>query len=277
MSAERSHAVTSLSDVAARYEVVTDAGPDYPWLTLVHGMSQSRHVFSAQVAAFRASFRLLLVDLPGHGLSSSLPGPYGLEEFTASVHAAMGAAGVERTHFWGTHTGAGVGLLLASREPARFASLVLEGPVLPGRPPPSVAEMLAQVGELAREQGMDAARRHWWERPDWFAVMRERPEACRAAEHLAMIAEFQGGPWLDTQTPAPIAPIDDRLAQLHLPVLIVNGEHDVTDFLQVAGEVAELVPNAQRTVIPDGGGFPLWEYPDRVNAEVRRFLDLNTG
>ena len=266
--------MTSQADVAARYEVVDDAAPPAPWLTLVHGMSQDRRVFSAQVAEFRASFRLLLIDLPGHGLSSSLSGPYGLEEYAAGVRAALGEARVERTHFWGTHTGAGVGLLLACREPARFASLVLEGAVFPGRLPPAVAEMQAQVGEIARAHGMDAARRHWWERSGWFAVMREHPETGRAAEQQAIISQFQGGPWLDTRAPAPVAPIEDRLAQLSLPVLIVNGEHDMTDFAQVAAELTAILPNAQRTVIRDGGGFPLWEYPDRVNAEVRRFLAL---
>ena len=263
--------MTRAPHVAARYEEVTDAGPKGPWLTLVHAASQHRGVFSAQVAAFRETFRLLLIDLPGHGLSASLPGPYGLEEYAASVKAAMSAAGVERTHLWGTHTGAGVGLLLACREPARFIKLVLEGPVFPDRLPPSAAEGLAQVGKLARERGLDEARRHWWECA-WFAVMRENPETCRAAEHLAMVAEFQGGPWLATQPPAPIAPLDDRLERLHLPVLVLSGEHDVSDFLQAAAEITNLLPNAQRTLIQEGGGFPLWEYPDRVNDEVHRFL-----
>ncbi len=267
--------MSNLVDITARYEVVTDADPAAPWLTLVHGMAQDRRVFSAQVAAFKGSFRLLLIDLPGHGLSSSLPGPYGLEEYTASVRAAMSVVGVEHTHYWGTHTGAGVGLLLASREPVQFKSLILEGPVTPGQPPPYVAEMLTQVGEMARERGMDAAREHWWEQSDWFAVMRERPEECRAAEHRAMVAEFQGQPWLDTQTPAPVTAIGDQLARLHVPVLIVNGEHDITDFVQVADELMNVLPNARRTVIPGGGGFPLWEVPDCVNTKVRRFIDLS--
>ena len=269
--------MTRHGEVAARYETVTDAASTAPWLTLVHGMAQDRRVFSAQVEAFRGSHRLLLVDLPGHGLSSALPGPYGLEEYAAGVGAALAAAGVEHTSYWGTHTGAGVGLLLACREPERFASLVLEGPVIPGRLPPAVGEMLAQVGEIARGQGMDAARRYWWDESGWFAVMRDHPEAFRAEEQQAMTAEFQGGPWLDTRAPAPVAPIADRLAQLQLPVLILNGEHDMSDFLQVAEELIHLLPQARRAVIPEGGGFPLWEFPDRVNAEVRRFLASCAG
>ena len=264
---------------AARFEVVSDAGRKgsaAPWLTLVHGATQHRGVFSAQVAAFRADFRLLLIDLPGHGLSASLPGPYGMGEYAASVGAAIGEvigeADVQRTHFWGTHTGAGVGLLLAAREPARFASLVLEGPVFPDRQPPYAVEMIAQVKRLAAGRGLDAARRHWWERSEWFEVMRRNPETCRAAGHLAMVSEFQGGPWLDTQAPARVASVDDRLAELGLPVLIVNGEHELADFVQAAGQLSSLLPHARRVVIADAGGFPLWEFPDRVNAEVRRFL-----
>ncbi|MEE8433333.1 MAG: alpha/beta fold hydrolase [bacterium] len=268
----------------AAYEVVNDAGSAAPWLTLVHGATQHRGVFSAQVAAFRADFRLLLIDLPGHGLSAALPGPFGMEEYAASVRAAMEEAtwegggetivegAAERTHYWATHTGTGVGLLLAAREPERFASLVLEGPVFPDRQPLYAVEMIAQVRRLAAERGLEAARRHWWEQSDWFEVMRDNPEVCRAAGHLAMVSEFRGGPWLDTQAPARIAPIDGQLAELELPVLIVNGEHEVADFVAAADELSSLLPNARRAVIADAGGFPLWEFPDRVNAEVRRFL-----
>lgn len=268
--------------VSAAHEVMTDAGPEAPWLTLVHGATQHRGLFSAQVAAFRAEFRLLLIDLPGHGQSASLPGPYGMVEYAARVRAAMveaigGGGGEsiaegERTHYWATHTGTGVGLLLAAMEPARFESLVLEGPVFPDRQPPYAVEMIAKVRELAAGDGLDAARRHWWERSEWFRVMRENPEACRAAEHLALVSEFQGGPWLDAGTPASVASIDGLLAGLDLPVLIVNGEHELADFLAVAEELSGLLPKARRVVIADAGGFPLWEFPDRVNKEVRDFL-----
>lgn len=256
----------------AASEAVTDAGPGAPWLTLVHAFAQDRRVFSAQVAAFRARYRLLLVDLPGHGRSAALPGPYGLAEYAASVTAALDAAGIARTHWWGTHTGAGVGLLLACRAPERFASLVLEGAVLPGRLPPSAAGMLAECAALAREQGVEAARRHWWAQSAWFDVMRAHPEACRAAEQRAMLADFPGAPWLDTRPPAPVPPLDACLPRLDVPVLVVNGEHELADFVEAADALMAALPDARREVIGSGGGFPLWEVPERANAVVERFL-----
>lgn len=258
----------------AQCEAVTDAGAGAPWIVMVHGVSQSARVFSAQVEAFRARYRLLLIDLPGHGRSSDLPGPYGLEEYADCLYATLRETGVEAAHFWGTHLGAGAGLLLACRKPDLFSSLILEGPVFPGRALPAVGDMLSRIAQTAREEGMDAARRQWWEEGGWFAVMRARGDECRAAQQRAMIDEFEGRPWLDEGLASrPIAPIDDHLKTLQTRVLIMNGEHDMADFLDAAEALGRLLPRCQRITVPEGGGFPLWEFPARVNDEVQRFLD----
>jgi pimeloyl-ACP methyl ester carboxylesterase len=258
--------------LAALYEAILDAGPAAPWLVMVHGVSQNRHAFSAQIPEFRGTHRLLLVDLPGHGLSSALPGPYGVEEYAASIAGAMDNAGVSDAVFWGTHLGAAAGLLLACRQSARFSALVLEGPVFPGRPMPGVSGVLAKVRETARAKGMAAARKVWWEEGGWFAVMRSRPRECRAAGQIAIVDQFEGAPWLDTGLIGPIPPPDDDLRLLGKPVLIMNGEHDLPDFVAAADELSALLPDCRRAVIAEGGGFPFWEFPDRVNAAVRTFL-----
>ena len=77
------------------FTTVTDAGPDSQWITMVHGISQDMRVFSAQIDAFRADYRLLLIDLPGHGGSAARPGPYGMTEFAAATAADRLAHGDE--------------------------------------------------------------------------------------------------------------------------------------------------------------------------------------
>jgi len=257
---------------AALYETIKDAGPGAPWLVLVHGVSQNRRAFSAQIPVFGATHRLLLIDLPGHGLSSALPGPYGVAEYAASIGGAMADAGVGEAVFWGTHLGAAAGLLLASRAPDLFHALILEGPVFPGRPMPGVSQVLARVADTARNVGIAAARKVWWDEGGWFAVMRDRPEECRAEGQIAIVEEFEGAPWLDAGLIGPITPPDDALRQFTRPVLIMNGEHDLPDFLKAADELSALLLDCRRVTIAGGGGFPFWEFPDSVNAEVRAFL-----
>ena len=259
------------------FDTITDAGADAPWLCMVHGMAQDMRTFDAQVAAFRGQFQLLLVDLPGHGRSADVPGPFGLEEFTAGVLDAMQRAGVGRTIWWGTHTGAGVGLLLACRGLVELTALVLEGPVLPGAPPPSVLAMLGRVGEIARADGPAAARDYWWANSPWFDVMRAHPQRTRAAGQRALLDAFPCAPWLDARPPAPVTPFMHQLGQIQAPVCIINGQDDVPDFLPVAEELAGLLPNAQTHRIPGAGGFPLWEAPDAVNELVAGFIKTNHG
>jgi 3-oxoadipate enol-lactonase len=258
--------------MAARYEAVVEAGERAPWLVMVHGMTQNRRIFSAQVEAFKASYRILLVDLPGHGLSADLPGPYGHVELAAAVGAALDEAGVGRCHYWATHTGTSLGLLLAAERPSRFRSMVLEGAVLPGHAMPSVDAAIQRIRAVARRDGMAAACERWCAAGAWFDVMRQRPDECRAEAHWAMIAEFSGAPWLDDGEAAPVRPVDDRLPCIDCPVLLYNGEHELADFLEAAAFVAARLPNATQATIAEAGGFPGWEFPQRVNRLVGAFL-----
>lgn len=241
---------------------------------MLHGSSQHSGLFSAQEAYFRRDHDLLMVDLQGHGMSGGLPGPYGLVEYARSVAQAIDEAGAGNIHFWGTHTGAAVGLLLADENPYRFRSLVLEGAVLPGLEMPYVTEAVRRAAETARQRGLAEVRREWFGTAAFFDVIRGDPVACRAAAHLAMIEEFAGGPWTAPGSADPIPDLTGRLAALTTPILLINGEHDVHDFLATAEFLAGRLPNVRRETVPNAGAFPLWERPKAVNLLVEASLDV---
>ena len=243
-----------------------------PWITMVHSASHDQRYFSSQVQAFQEDFRLLLIDLPGHGRSAALPGPFGFEEYAISVLAAMDANGVEESHYLASHTGAAAGLILAARHRQRFHSLALEGAPLPGLDLPSVNAAIARARDTARDRGIEAALTQWYQREPWFEIIRKHPERCRADAHWEMIAEFSGQPWLDTTPPQPVAPLLDELPSIDCPVLIINGEYDVEDFLLSADEMERRLPRVTRVRIPDAGGFPMWEQPEQSNEHIRRHL-----
>lgn len=258
---------------AANCKIIDTAGPQSPWLIMVHGVSQNHKVFNRQVDNFGRHFRLMLVDMPGHGLSSDIGGPYGLTEYANSIRQTLVNHGVQRCHCWGTHLGAGATLVLASMHPELFDSLVLESPIFPGRPLESVSHLLPRVAETASRDGIAQARDLWWREGGWFDVMRANPEQCRAAEQQALIAEFQGGPWLDSGLASkPIPAMEQGLKKLLFPVLIYNGEHDLPDFVAAADELESYIQYCERATIGEAGGFPLWEFPARVNQTVENFL-----
>ena len=117
----------------------------------------------------------------------------------------------------------------------------------------------------------------WFDEAGWFEVMRRRPRECRADRHWAMVSEFSGAPWLYEGQGATVEPIDARLASLGVPVLLYNGEHDLQDFVDAADLLEALLPDVRRATIPEAGGFPAWEFPERVNRLVSDFLSPAPG
>ena len=252
------------------YETVPAAGR--PWLTLVHGFSQNRRYFEPALPHLIGKFRLLLIDLRGHGRSGELAGPYGIEEYADDLERVFAAEGVERTHYWATHTGTAVGLVLALRRPALFDRLVLEGTVLPGFAMPRTAELQARAAGIARSQGVPAALEDWLEHADWFSNMNEHPTATNAAGQRELVNEFAGAPWLSDLTPRPVTDVSSRLAEIDLPALLYNGERDLEEFKQGAEALEAGLAKAQRFEIAGAGGFPLWERPPGAIALAAPFL-----
>ncbi len=252
------------------YETRGDAGR--PWLTLVHGFSQNRRYFEPALPQLEEKFRLLLVDLRGHGDSAGLPGPFGIEEYADDLEQIFAHEKIERTRYWATHTGTAVGLVLTLRQPELLGKLVLEGAVLPGFPMPRTAELQARASAIARSEGVLVALEDWFDGADWFANMREHPEKTNAAGQRELVNEFAGAPWLSDLAPEPVPDVRSRLAEIHQRTLVYNGEYDLEEFKQGAAVLEAGPANVERLVIPGAGGFPLWERPGRVVPIVLRHL-----
>jgi len=259
------------------YRIIERTDSDAPWIAMVHGVSQNQRLFDRQISTFSTTHQIILIDLPGHGSASDIAGPYSVTEFSEYLEKCFAQAEIESCHFWGTHFGASAGLILACKKPSIFKSLILEGPIYPGQAIPAVAKFIKRISETASAQGIEAARKLWWNEGPWFDVMRANPKICRATEQLDMIHEFDWQPWMDSGLiTRPLAPIDAQLKALTVPTLIMNGEHDIPEFMDVAEALTKQMPNAIRATIDGGGGFPLWEYPDLVNQTVDNFLKSQT-
>lgn len=254
--------------------ITIEDAQNQPWLAMVHGMSQDHRYFSKQVERFRPHYRILLIDLPGHGLSSMMHGPYGHLEFARHVEQILDTPTVAPVHYWGTHTGGTVGVLLGLERPSLFRSLLLESPSVPGQNPKIVTELLSAARAKAREAGIEAALEQWWQSSCWFDQIRANPDQCRAAEHLEIVSEFSGQPWIEEADTKPVPALSPATSAP--PSLIYQGEFDHPDFGEAARDVCRLLVGSEHQVLPGLGGFPAWEAPDEVNAVAAQlFLDTD--
>ena len=68
-----------------------------PTLVLVHGWTCDSSSWDGQVPAFSGDYRVITLDLPGHGRSDSPPdGKFSMNLFARAVEAVRAEAGAER-------------------------------------------------------------------------------------------------------------------------------------------------------------------------------------
>lgn len=65
----------------------------------------------------------------------------------------------------------------------------------------------------------------------------------------------------------------DRLTELKMPVLIMNGDDDFLIPISRSWELLKMIENAQLIIYPRSGHGFLWHYPNRVAEDINRFLD----
>ncbi len=259
------------------YKVIEDYSKESPWILMVHGFTHNCTYFREQINYFRKDYKIVAVDLRGHGNSRNMSGPFGIEEYADDIDKVLKHLGITGTIYWGTHTGAAIGLVLALRNPEMFFPLILEGTFLPGYFMPGTAELIDNIKTTAKTDGVLTAMENWFNSADWFAHIHKYPEKCRADEHKKMLNDFSGIPLLCELSPREVIKVSEKLRNIRQPVLVYNGIYDMEDFINAANHLEQNLPNVQREVISEAGGFPGWENYNDVNRVVQNYLDGLTG
>lgn len=99
--------------------------PDTPPLVLLHGLGDDGSVWDVVGAEFAQYFRVLAIDLRGHG-QSDWPGTYSFELMRDDVLGVLDQLGLDRINLLGHSMGGTVAYLIAEKEPGRIDRLVLE-------------------------------------------------------------------------------------------------------------------------------------------------------
>lgn len=242
---------------AATYDV---AGPiDAPAIVFVHGTRLTRAAWAAQMEALSDTYRVVALDLPGHGVLAD-------RDFTVAgaaddVGRVVAEAAGGKAVIVGLSLGGYVAMELASRNPDRVRGLVLSGAT---QEPVGVRatpyRALAWLMERFEGPGLDALNA-WFFRARFPAPIAEPIIAAGfySAGGAAALRDIIG------QRFAP------RLAAYDGPVLILNGDLDVL-FRLGAGRFARAARDARRVRLGGATHLANLDRPEAFNEAVRRFM-----
>ena len=255
-------------DVTRALEV---RGPaDAPALILLHGTRRTRGMWHHQLRDLADEYRVVAVDLPGHGALADVP--FRLADASALVGSIIEDAGHGRAIVIGQSLGAYVGMDLAASHPDRVAGLVLanasaEPRSIARRAPRTVGSyLLVAASEHLRGRGGHGPGNGPSEEGSGKADDTGDAGASSSAATNGWL--FKGG------TRALVAALGEafipRLAAYPGPTLLINGEDDR---LFRHGERAFLAAaaNGRLEVIPGCGHLVNEDRPAAFNAAVRRF------
>jgi 2-succinyl-6-hydroxy-2,4-cyclohexadiene-1-carboxylate synthase len=252
------------------------SGPGAP-LVLLHGFTGCAANWSAHRAAFDRRFRVIAVDLPGHGDSDSPDDParYRMERCVEDLRALFDARQLERVNLLGYSMGGRVALQFAAAHPKRISTLILES-ASPGLADP--AERAARVKsdeELAgfiERAGLEAFVNRWEALP-LFASQARLPEPARAALRAQRLRNNPRGlaHSLRGLGSGVQSPLWERLPELRVPTLLIAGELDAK-FVGIARAMAERLPNARLALVREAGHAVHLEQPELFDQLVLKFI-----
>lgn len=234
-------------------------------LLLLHGFTGRGSAWETHAPAFARTFRVITVDLPGHGRSgTATPDRMTVERTADDLAAILDRTHVAPAHVLGYSLGARIALRLAVAHPEVVRRLVLESPSAGLATERERATRRAADETLAtgiERGGIDAFVAEWECQPV-FASHATLPPA-RAARLRAMrLANDPRGlaASLRGAGQGAMEPLFDRLAAVTARTLVIAGALD-DQGLPRAQQVARGIPGARLEIIDNAGHTPHEEQP----------------
>jgi pimeloyl-ACP methyl ester carboxylesterase len=236
-------------------------------VVLIHGHPFDRTLWSPQLDALRAAFRVLVPDLRGFGQSPVTPGVVTMREYAADIEELLDERGITRAAVVGLSMGGLVAMELTTAHPGRYWALVL---VATTAEPPS-----PQDGRV-REERADAIER------DGMNVLTDYmhtglygpacPSAVRARVDAMMAAAPPAGAAAALRGRARRPDYRPLLATLDIPALVVAGTADPWSTAAVTAEIVSSLKRPEQVIIDGVGHLPNLEAEEEFNSALTAFL-----
>ncbi len=249
-------------------------GPeDAPTVCITHSLASDGGSWAEQVPALLAGgFRVLRLDMRGHGGSDPVAGDYTMAALADDVAASLRALAIPRVHYIGLSIGGMIGQAFALAHGERLIS-ALWSDTLPESPKGAREVWDQRIGTVRGAGSLaplaDATVERWLTagfkaaHPGRWRQIRDTVVGTSAAGYLgccAAILDFDFVP---------------RLPEVRVPLLVVCGADDPGTPATENRRLAGLVPGARYEEMPQCLHFPNVEQPARFNQIMMGWLEAH--
>lgn len=252
----------------------TPARPDGGTVLLLHAGVTDRRSWGSLTPRLSARHQVVAYDARGFGDTRYQPEPHAP---AADAFAVLDATGSGRAVLIGASLGGRTAIDFALTYPDRVDRLVVIGPGVSGAPviedDPEPVRILAEAIDAADSRGdVDEVNRlEAWLWLDGPAA----PEG-RVPSPIRDLFLDMNGRALRADAPGELALADppawDRLAEIAVPTLVLDGELDLDEVHDRCAHVADQIPNAELIRLPGVAHLPHLEDDQTCLAAIADFL-----
>lgn len=246
-----------------------------PAVVLIHGYTDSARDWVPMLPYLSKRYRLILVDIRGHGQSSKPECCYTRLDFAYDIKLLLDALGVARADVVGHSLGSIIAQTFAEYWPERTAHVVLISST--GGSPPGATkqaprfDFAAEIRKLKEPIEADSPFMiAWWDSPtpvDPDFIRRQRKDAAGIPLRVWLAVLDQGLNANDLY-----ANLQSTLPRLKAPTLLIWGSKDPIMEEDMRQSLRNGLPHAEVKIFDGLGHNPFWEDPRGVADVINAFL-----
>lgn len=254
-----------VNGIALAYD---DKGTGLP-LVFLHAFPLDRRMWAAQSEALSSRFRVVTIDLRGHGESDAPLWHHTLDQAAEDVRVLLDQLSIQQAVFVGLSMGGYILFAFYRQYAARVTGLVLADTKAQADSPEG-KQARFQMAQVAYTNGSSAIADIMVPKLLSPETIQSKPEIVRKVR--TMIENTQtSGIVCDLMAMAERPDSLPILARITCPTQVVVGQSDVTTPPSDAKTMADNIPGARLTVIPGAGHLANLEQADRFTRIVGTF------
>lgn len=237
-------------------------------LLFLHGLGSTKADWDAQVPFFSKKYRVVVVDLRGHGKTSIPSKDYGVRFMTEDIKQLLDVLKIEKTSVVGFSMGGAVAFQLAYDSPEKIKNLVIvnSGPDFNNMG--KIGEdLLNNRTEFLKTKGLNVLAKeiayNMFPEDTQVDMRNQFEERCKENDYDAYYNSFvtlmNWG-------------LGDKLKEIKTRTLIVASDMDYTP-VSFKEEYVKRMPNAELSVIKNSRHGTVIDQPKEFNKVLENFLN----
>lgn len=240
-----------------------EAGAGEP-LVLIHGVGLRAEAWGPQAAALSQDYRVIAIDMPGHGGSDPLAKGARLLDYVAWAARAVEALDCGPVNIAGHSMGALIAVGLAVSRPELIRRIAALNGVY-RRSEQARAAVLSRADEIGRGAfSIDGPLDRWFggDNNPMRAQVADWLRNVDASGYAAAYRAFATGD----------GDYADRLGEIRCPALLLTGDGDANSSPAMSETMAAAIPLGQAVIIPGHRHMVNLTAPDAVTGAMRYWL-----